>query len=161
MLAVRDNLAWAWLRRGLLFALLWWVLSDGSFGSPLIVAATIAAATAFSLVLVPPLARWRVLALARFAAFFVTQSAIGGTDVARRALHLRPPVQPAFVERRLRLRGDAARVFFAACAGLLPGTLTAAIEEDRVTIHVIDSSLPYGNTLDALEQRVARLFGER
>jgi multicomponent Na+:H+ antiporter subunit E len=148
-------------RRGLLLTALWWALSGGDFSSPLLVAAVIAAANAVSIALIPPLVRWPLLGTIRFAGFFVRQSVLGGLDVARRAMHLRhPPLEPELVERRLILRGDAARVFFTGCVSLLPGTLSAALDGGRLTIHVLDVRLPYERTLDLLERRVAELFDE-
>jgi multicomponent Na+:H+ antiporter subunit E len=149
------------LRRGAAFAVLWWALSDGDFSSPALVVAVIAAATATSVALVPPIARWRLPALLRFAAFFVRQSVLGGVDVARRAMHLRrPPLAPELVARELKLQSDASRVFYAGCVSLLPGTLTVKLRGAHLAIHVIDVRLPYERTLDALERRIALLFGE-
>jgi multicomponent Na+:H+ antiporter subunit E len=154
-------IALAALRRGAALAVLWWALSDGDFSSPVLVVAVIAAATATSVLLVPPIARWRLLALLRFSGFFVRQSVLGGIDVARRAMHLRrPPLAPELVERDLELRGDAARVLYAGCVSLLPGTLTVELHGAHLLIHVIDVRLPYERTLDALERRIALLFGE-
>jgi multicomponent Na+:H+ antiporter subunit E len=149
------------VRRAAVLALLWWALSGADFSSPLLVAIAIAGATAASIALVPPLARWRLVPLLRFATFFVRQSLLGGLDVARRAMHLRrPPLAPRLVERDLELDSDGARVFFAGCASLLPGTLTAELRGSRVTVHVLDVRLPWERTLDALEERIALLFGD-
>ncbi len=107
----------------------------------------------------PP--RWRLGAQVPYALLFLHRSLRGGVDVARRALHPRRPLAPALLRYRLRLEPDGpAAVFFADLISLLPGTLCAGLEGDRVTVHVVDRALPNEAELRRLEERVADLFGE-
>lgn len=146
--------------RTLSFALLWWALAEGDeawwFGLPVI-----AIALSVSLVLRPKNRwHWRPAGLARFVGFFLWQSLRGGVDVARRALHPRMPLAPAFVTYPLRLSEPGARVCFANTISLLPGTLSADLEGRFLRVHVLDDRLPVMQMLQALEARVAALFGE-
>lgn len=146
--------------RLLLFGSAWLLLTEGSLsGWPLGAAVVILAARA-SLALQPAGTwSWRPWALLRFAPFFIAQSAAGGFDVARRAFDPRLPLNPGPVEFPTRLPPGPARQFLVAAVGLLPGTLTAHVESDRLIIHVLDRTSPYVRTLRALEARTAALYG--
>lgn len=149
-------------RRFLLaFALLltlWWVLSGDlsswRFGVP----AALAAALVFTLL--PATASWRLrpIGALRFAAWYLVESIRGGIDVALRALRPSLPLAPGFVDYRTRLPRGPARTCFVAVIGLLPGTLTAKIAGDRLTIHVLDTGLPVERSLERLEDRIAAMF---
>jgi multisubunit Na+/H+ antiporter MnhE subunit len=78
------------------FALVWMVLTGGSlYGWP-VALATLFAATAASLALVPP-GRWSVspIGVARFVPFFLGYSARAGVDVALRAFRSKMPIRRA------------------------------------------------------------------
>jgi multicomponent Na+:H+ antiporter subunit E len=146
--------------RAALLLCLWLVLSGGSLGAPLLVILIVGAATATSLATLPRLARVSPVGLARFAAFFVRQSLAGGVDVARRSFARgRADVDPAFVEHEIAIEAEAPRLLLAACSGLLPGTLTAAIDGRRLVVHVLDPEMPWRETLIELEARIAGVFG--
>lgn len=147
------------LRGGLLTAA-WIVLTGASLAYWGLAALIIVAATATSLGVMPPGAwRWTALGLARFIPFFVHQSVRGGFDVSRRALRLRMPLDPGFVEYRLRLPAGPARVFFANSVSLQPGTASVGIEGEVLTVHALDLGMPVEESLRDLEARVAGLFG--
>ncbi len=140
------------------FALLWWALAGDRPGSwwlgiPLVAVATGLAARETSLV-------WRIspLALLRFLPFLLWKALTGGADVARRAFDPRLPIDPGFLTLRLRLSGDAA-VLLTSMLSLSPGTLTAELEGDRVTLHVVDRLGPVEEQVRATEAAVARLLG--
>jgi multicomponent Na+:H+ antiporter subunit E len=116
-------------------------------------------AVAASLLLVPPGSGVTMGGLLRFVPYFVVHSLRGGFDVARRALHPRLPIDPGYHDHPLRLPDGAARTFFAALVGLLPGTLGVEIREGRLRVHVLDRKMPTAGTLRELEERVADLFG--
>jgi multicomponent Na+:H+ antiporter subunit E len=148
------------LIRAAFLALLWWALTEGSpaawaFGVPVI-----ALAVGASMVL-HPRRDWslRPFGLARFIGFFLWQSLRGGIDVAGRALHPRLPIAPAMVDYRLRLPEGPARVFLADVVSLLPGTLSAALSDGRLRLHVLDERMPVTRALGTVEERVAALFG--
>jgi multicomponent Na+:H+ antiporter subunit E len=148
------------LVRTALFAGLWWVLTAGNpeswiVGGPAVI---LAGFTAY-LLAGPKLRRWRLSGLVRFVPFFLWHSLAGGIDVARRALHPKRPLVPGFVDYRMGISHNAARVFMINTISLLPGTLSADITGDKLTVHALDTNLPVLSELKAIESRVTDLFG--
>jgi multicomponent Na+:H+ antiporter subunit E len=145
--------------RALIFTLVWVILTEASPQGWILAVLVIAAATLASVALLPPTTwRWRMRGIVRLLPFFISHSITGGVDVARRALHPRLPLHPGFIDYRLRLHTEAARVFFANTASLLPGTVSAELRANTLRIHALDLELPIHQTLRALEERVAGLF---
>jgi multicomponent Na+:H+ antiporter subunit E len=143
-----------------LFTTLWLVLTEGRFGNLPLAAMIVLVATGASLILSPrPSWRWRLRGLVRFAPFFFMQSVLGGVDVAKRALQPGSRLAPAMIEHRLQLPEGAPRWFFVAVLGLLPGTLSAELNGERLIVHLLDRGSGSRDTLRALEVRVADLFG--
>jgi multicomponent Na+:H+ antiporter subunit E len=105
----------------------------------------------------PPL-RWR--GLLPFAGFFLQESVRGGWDVAWRVFHPRLPVAPGFIRFATVLPEGPARYLFANAVSLLPGTVAAGFEGDRVIVHAIDVNSGVEASLRAVERRVASLFAE-
>lgn len=148
------------LTRIALLAMLWWVLTEGSLDGWAAGSLVVFCAAVASLALAPPgLYRWRILELPGFALFFIRQSVLGGVDVARRAFDPRIPIDPDFVDYPLRLPIEPARVFFANTMSLLPGTLSVTLREDAIQLHILNRQMPVRQTAEALEERVAALFG--
>lgn len=105
-------------------------------------------------------ARWRPWRLLHFVPFFVWRSLMGSCDVAWRALHRRLPIAPVLLDYAPCLPADSpARVFFANCISLFPGTLTAAWADNVLRIHVLTESRRVTPELQELERQVALLFG--
>jgi multicomponent Na+:H+ antiporter subunit E len=102
--------------------------------------------------------RWRIRGAARLLGYFLWQSAIGGVDVAWRALHPRLPLAPGWYQYPLRLAPGPAQTCFINMVSLLPGTLSATLQESQLTLHVVDSSQPILAQTQRLEVRVASLF---
>lgn len=94
----------------------------------------------------------------RFMGFFLRASLISGLDVVRRAFHPRLLLQPDLIDYRLSLATDVARVFMADVVSLLPGTLSAHLVEENLTVHVLDRNTPVREDLRALEERVAAML---
>lgn len=143
--------------RAALFALLWWLLTEGQtdswfFGIPVVILATV-----FSTVLAPPIPR-SIIGLLQFVPFFLSQSLRGGVDVAWRALHPSLPIAPILVDYPLRLPDEQARVFLANTVSLLPGTLSVRLESNNLQLHVLDGNSDYRTELETLERLVAALF---
>lgn len=141
------------------FAAIWWALNPGDPASWLIGAPAIVAATATAL-LIPrppalPLAPWGAL---RFAGYFTVQTIVGATDVALRAFNPFARPEPGFMTWSTRLPDGTARLAFANAITLLPGTLTARMEGDRFTIHLLDTRADPAPQLAALETRIAAMF---
>jgi multicomponent Na+:H+ antiporter subunit E len=149
------------LIRATLFSLLWLVLvgldpASWLIGGPVVIAATIA-----SLRLSEPREHsLSFLGVLRFGPYFLRESLLGGIDVAARVLLPRMRVRPGIHLHRMRLRNASARVLFIDSVSLVPGTLSADLHGDLVTIHALDVETDLERSLDELERRVARVFGE-
>jgi len=140
----------------LTFAALWAILADGqgwSVGIPFIFLAALVSC------LFTPMSRWSLAGLIRFLPYFVWNSLRGGVDVALRVLHPQLPIEPALVRYELRLDDTAARVMMADTVTLLPGTLSADLEDHVLVVHVLNAGAPFNEALEILEHRVADLFG--
>lgn len=146
------------LSRAGLFALIWWILSDGVAASWWIGAPAVALAVAVSIVLVPatPFVWFELL---RFVPFFLVRSLLGGVDVAWRAFHPRMPIAPMLIEYPLRLPPGLAQVFMVNTASLLPGTLVAELGHNVLKVHVLEGGKSCLPKLKVVEQNVARIFG--
>jgi multicomponent Na+:H+ antiporter subunit E len=146
------------LKRGLLFSIIWWILADGSalswwIGVPAVLLAVIA-----SIALVPPVGLAWVEFL-RFIPFFFKHSLMGGADVAWRAFHPSLPIAPCLIEYPLHLPPGLPQVFMANTVSLLPGTLSAELEQGVLQVHLLDSQKDFIVELEAVETNVARVFG--
>ena len=150
------------LLRAALFAFLWWVLTEGDSRSWLIGVPVVLAAAAATVALNPS-SRWRLslAGLAGFVPHFLWRSIVGSVDVAWRAFHPSLPISPALIRYPLGLPADGpARVFFAGVVNLLPGTLSAELHDDSMTIHLLNGESPSAPAdLRRLEQKVGALFG--
>lgn len=144
--------------RAAVFALIWWILTGGEPGSWLIGGVVIVLATLTSLSLLPKIP-FSTLGFIRFVPFFLWRSFKGGIDVARCALHPRLPLAPSLREYTFRLPKGPARVFMANTVTLLPGTLSVDVGDAGLLVHMLDETRPFDTELDAVERRVADLFG--
>ncbi len=100
---------------------------------------------------------WRPHRLATFFGYFLRESLVGGLDVAWRALHPALPIEPHWVEHRLRLPSGQPRTLMISVVSLLPGTLSAELTGDNTL--VIHSIAPRpDSTIKGLEQRIVWLF---
>jgi multicomponent Na+:H+ antiporter subunit E len=143
-----------------LFALLWWVLTEGQPDSWPLGGLFVLLATALSLALSRPVP-WSVVGFVRFVPFFLWWSLRGGIDVAWRACAPSLPIAPGILTYRLRLPPGRARVFMTGVISLLPGTLSAEIVRNDITIHILDRRASNAADLAALETKVAVLFRVR
>jgi len=140
-------------------AAVWAVLLPGDAASWWIGAPAIVIGAGFTLFMpAAPLMRLSLWGLLRFATVFTVQSVIGAVDVARRALALRPAIDPGFVTVRTRLPAGPARVLLANAITLLPGTLTAGMEDDRLLVHAIDATADPEAEVRMLEALIAAMF---
>lgn len=102
--------------------------------------------------------RWLPWRFVAFVGFFLWESLRGGVGVAWRALHPRLPIDPRFHRHRLQLPEGQPRILMISLVSLLPGTLSADLEDDDETLIV------HGLTADAeisvrrLERWIAWLF---
>ncbi len=142
----------------ILFIALWLLLAGNTgwyLGLPSAIAATV---LALRLQLAPlPI---RPLALPPFVARFLVAAIVGGWDVARRALHPQLPIAPDWVNYPVRSKHRQVRLLLSGLVGLLPGTLAAGIEDDRLRLHVLDAGSDWQRQVAALESSLCRLFGD-
>lgn len=105
--------------------------------------------------------RWSPLGLARLTLAFLWRSLVGGMDVARLALAPRRVPAPELIGYALRLPAGAGRNLFMGTLSLMPGTLAASLEGDRLEIHVlVDRGEKMMMELRAWEERIAEALGE-
>ena len=145
-----------------LFALLWVVLTGGRTESWLLgLPAVLVAAWVSNQARRFPTLRLSLWGSIRFMGFFLKASLISGMDVVRRALGPKLRLHPDLIDYRLSLSTEAARIFMANAISLLPGTLSAELAGDHLTIHVLDRHMPIHAELKALEERVAAMLEAR
>lgn len=150
------------LYRFSLLCFLWWVLTEGHpeswwFGLPVVsmtTFATLRLSSQFKW-------RWHPMGIIRFMPFFFWQSLSGGIDVAWRALNPRMPLNPALIEYPIRLPEGPACIFLANTISLLPGTCSTSLHGQYLRVHVLDGAMPIHAALQAVEERIASLFGVR
>ena len=104
-------------------------------------------------------ARLRWTRLPAFLAFFVRHSLRGGFDVARRIVSPDMRLLPGLVTFDLTLPTEGTRVLLALVVSLMPGTLAARLEGNRLTLHALDLALPVEADARRIEREIARLFG--
>ncbi len=149
---------WRFCFRTLLFALLWWILTQGDINSWLVGVPVVLLAVLASGWLLPAIP-WSLPGIVGFIPFFLWRSLYGGVDVARRALHPKLPISPGLFDYRWRLPPGLPRVFMANTVSLLPGTLSAELGQEHLRVHVLDQGGDFILELSVVEERVARLFG--
>ena len=148
------------LARTAILALLWWIIAQGQVGAWLIGLPAVALAVMVSVYFGgTDLPRVSLAGLPGFVALFLRESVRGGFDVARRTLAPRLRIQPGFKNYRLQLNDPSERILLTNCISLLPGTLAARLEGDRVELHLLDAGEDPEPGLRRLEQAIARLFG--
>ncbi|MFM9849711.1 MAG: Na+/H+ antiporter subunit E [Hyphomicrobiaceae bacterium] len=141
------------------YASLWYALAGADVAAWVVGVPTVLAAVAVGLACRGPPWRLSPRGAARFAAIFLAESLKGGLDVAARVLSPRVRIAPALVDYQASLLGKTpARAFFVLCVSLLPGTLVASIEDDRLVIHALDAGEQVPQDLMRLERAVADLF---
>ncbi len=147
------------LARLALFAVLWWVLTEGNGQAWGIGVASVVLATLASLWLWP-LAGMRLSlpGLVRYIGFFLVQSVRGGVAVAVLAMRPRLELCPCIRHYPMRLPPGPGRILLADTLSLLPGTVSTGLMDDRLRLHVLDAALFDEAELRRAEARVAALF---
>ncbi|HSG57839.1 MAG TPA: Na+/H+ antiporter subunit E, partial [Paracoccaceae bacterium] len=110
-----------------------------------------------SLRLLPPGPPLRLWALARFLPGFILRSVVGGVDVAWRAFHPRLPIDPGWIELPVTLTAGG-RVALGAELSLMPGTLVAGSDGERMLIHVLNRQQDAIGLVRAEEARMAQII---
>ena len=128
--------------RAVAFSCLWLLLAGAHLGDLPGATVAVAAATWISLRTLPPRGgRLSLKGSARLLLRLPHQVAVGGVDVARRALDPRLPIRPGLVSVPCDLPRGPARQAFCALTSLVPGTVPAG-EDDHgaLLFHSIDTS---------------------
>jgi len=154
-----------WLRLfvgTLIYGVLWVVLSGYENPSSWIIGipAVIAASWAHSRLSSPGRKALSARGILRLLPFFIRESFRGGIDVARRVIGWQLDVEPGVFDYQFRLAAPVERVLFVVLVSLLPGTLSADLQGDRMRIHTLDLRVDATAELDRLERLVAACFGE-
>lgn len=142
------------LARLALYALLWWVLSNGEgwyFGLPLVLLTT-----AISMHFGRPVAV-QLSQLPGFVFFFLVELLMAGWDVARRALTPAMPLKPGWLAYDLQCRSTVARMLLSVLVCLLPGTFSARVAGDQLAMHVLDADRAWEGVA-RLERRIIRML---
>ena len=145
--------------RILFFSTVWFTLTGTEATSWVVGVPAVLTVSGLSLMLAPP-SQYRIslVGVFRFIPFFLRQSFHGRIDVMRRALSSRQLIDPGLVSYTTFLPEGSARIFFANTISLLPGTLSAELNGNSVTIHTIDRGLPIWANIQGLEYHVVALI---
>jgi len=144
--------------RGILFLIIWWLLTNGAlsswwFGIPAVLLATY---TSTRLLAPVPFVLPGVI---RFVPKFLLRSLVGGLDVAGRVFKMDMALAPDFYEYPLRLPPGLPQVVMTNTVGLLPGTLGAELDRNVLKVHVLDRQKDFLTELRAVEADIAGIFG--
>ena len=146
--------------RAVVFAGLWWTLTEGAVDSWLVGIPTVIAATvASSLLSTAPGRRWRLVGAIQFVVFFAVESLRAGVDVARRAVTL--DIEPQIITYESSIESEVALTLFCGFVTSLPGTLTTEMDDGILHVHTLDSRRPVVAELRRLEHHIAAMLGER
>ncbi len=138
----------------------WWIVSEGAISALPIGVVAALAATGVSFAVHPArLPRVRLGGLLRFIGFFLVHSVRGGVDVASRVLRPSLPVDPVWIDYRLRLTDPLMRALFMATLSLLPGTLSVHLSDGRLVIHTLGCDGSIFEDASRVERRVGGVFG--
>ena len=140
-----------------IFALLWWVFTEGAPSSWWIGGVFVPLAAWLSVRMASP-QNFSVKGICHFLPFFMRHSLQGGIDVALRALKPGVNIAPGLVTYPLRLPHGAPQIFMANVISLLPGTLAADLEESILVVHVLDGRRAYQSELARLEEKIAQIY---
>lgn len=146
--------------RAALFAVLWWVWLGHDAVSWIVGAPTVVACTVVSALLMPPLTlRVSFLYLLWFLPKMLWRALAGGYDVAGRLLGPELRIAPLMIRYPVgALNHGSALWWFLHSVSLLPGTLSAALEDDEAIIHILDNEDAARRDLDRLQSDILRLF---
>ncbi len=168
-LSVQVNHPWGmYLKYGLLFTLVWVLLTQGDMRSWIIGILVVPLSTWCALHLFQPTAEHAVQkhrakihlgAALQFIPYFLQQSFKGGWESALFAIIPSRRVRPAFVRYTTGLPDGSARLVFINVVSLLPGTVSAGIQGEQLHIHVLDAQADNLKALHECENQIAKLFG--
>jgi multicomponent Na+:H+ antiporter subunit E len=148
------------IKRGLLFTLLWFILTEGKMTTLGLGVVAILSALWVSIRLLPPSpSNFSLAGFLQFLAYFVWNSFRGGIQVSIMAFRGSHSIQPAILEWKLSLPPGAPRILLISSIGLMPGTVGVELKNDLMRFHVIDERLPVFSGIGSIEKLVAKTFG--
>ena len=103
---------------------------------------------------------FNVIGFIQFAYFFIIESLRGGVDVSRRVLTPEIKTAPVFYDYQMRLQQPYAQQLLISSISLLPGTLCADLDKNRLRIHTLDRYTDTASGIERLESLVGNIFGE-
>jgi multicomponent Na+:H+ antiporter subunit E len=142
----------------LVLLLVWWALAEGQL-SGFAVGWTAVVALLIHKIWPPFPARLHWRHLATILILFLRASLMGGLDVSRRAFQRQPQINGYFIDYSLQLPPGCARAVWISVIGLFPGTLSVAVADKWVRVHVLDDTLAIDDDLKALEYHLAAFIG--
>lgn len=144
--------------RGSLFLFTWLVLTNGDNSSWWIGLPAVMMTVIVSIILIPP-THLAIIRVIWFVPFFLIYSFRGALDVAWRVFHPSLPISPGLIKYPLSLPPGIPQVLMINSVNLIPGTLTVQLEDNLLTIHVLDIRNDFKTELIIMEQHVANIFG--
>jgi len=150
------------IRVGIL-SLLWLIVAGDEKESWLIGLPTVLLASFISLRLAPTsiISRLHWRAVPGFVLLFLLDMLRGAFQTAQLALWQRERLKPGMVTVPLSVVETASRILLINVVNLVPGTLSAKLVGDELTVHVLEVSASVIDEVKQLERRIAALFGER
>lgn len=145
------------------FSLLWWSLTENSAKQLWmgVILVTIASLTALrNLTSERFLIVFNLRNFIHFAWYFVSQSIRGGFQVALLAFMPSKKINSGYHKYTTRIPAEAefARLCFASCLGIFPGTLSCGYQQDVLIIHILDEPLFNIAEIQLLEDLTIRTF---
>ena len=89
---------------------------------------------------------------------FIWESLKGGVDVTRRVVRTTMPLHPVIFNYKVSLPGGLPRLLMLNVVSLLPGTLSADMYEDQLTLHVLDKHTAFEADLQRIEKLIANMI---
>ncbi len=146
------------------YAAVWWLLTSGTADSWAVGLFIVPCAAWASVSLCNSAASIRstsslsLLRLLPFIPYFLLHSLRGGWATARLALQPALLVEPGFINYRMQLSCESARLFLLHVVSLLPGTVSVSLQGSNMRVHALVLSSVSESELAECERRVARLF---
>ena len=143
--------------RSILFLIIWMVLTNGNMLSLWIGLPSTVVAAVTSMALIPPL-KWNFNAFLKFIPFFFKHSLMGGFDVMWRVFHPTLPINPDLVRYRLSIPEGFAQDIMVDAISLLPGTLSVEVEDNVLSIHVLNVENDIQREVSLIESHLSEIF---
>lgn len=145
--------------RIIILSLLWLTVTSGSWQSWILGIPAVFVAAFTSKNLASNFSyTFSIIALVKFIAFFLIESFKGGFDVALRVLKPTLNIQPNYIPYQTTLPGGLPRTLLSSSISLLPGTLTADTNGDKILIHSLTDSKKIKDEIAVCEQYILEIF---